>query len=101
MLANCTFAETLGEIPHPIQLWGNFYRVSQKYPRPGLQFVDFPSSHTTELRIMTIICAIITYTALLLRFMSRLLLVQTFEMDDYFIIAAGVSHHSALNHEMN
>jgi hypothetical protein len=33
--------------------------------------------------------------------MSRLLLVQTFEMDDYFIIAAGVGHYSALSHEMS
>jgi hypothetical protein len=63
----------------------------------GLPF----QSHNKQLRIMTIICEIITYTALFLWFMSRLLLVQTFEMDDYFIIAAGVGGHSALNHEMN
>jgi hypothetical protein len=63
----------------------------------GLPF----QSHNKQLRIMTIICEIITYTALFLRFMSRLLLVQTFEMDDYFIIAAGVGHYSALSHEMS
>ena len=52
----------------------------------------FPfESRNKELRIMTIVCAAITYTAVFLRFMSRLVLVQTFGIDDWFIVAAATS----------
>jgi hypothetical protein len=40
---------------------------------------------------MTIVCAAITYTSVLLRFITRLFLAQTYGMDDWFILAAAVS----------
>jgi hypothetical protein len=40
---------------------------------------------------MTIVCAAITCTAVVLRFITRLFLAQTYGMDDWFILAAAVS----------
>jgi hypothetical protein len=53
----------------------------------GLPF----QSRNKELRVMTIVCAVITYTSVSLRFISRLFLAQTYGMDDWFILAAAVS----------
>lgn len=47
---------------------------------------------------MTIICAIFTYTAVLLRFLSRILLAQTCGIDDWLILVAAVS--SLIEHEL-
>lgn len=48
-------------------------------------------SQNKKIRIMTIICAIITNGAALTRFSTRILLNQSFDSDDWFIAAAVVS----------
>ncbi|KAN0101513.1 hypothetical protein V8E51_012023 [Hyaloscypha variabilis] len=74
MLANCTFAEAI-----------ELSKINAAIC--GLPF----QSHNKELRVMTIICAAITYTSVLLRFITRLFVAQTYGMDDWFILAAAIS----------
>jgi hypothetical protein len=51
-------------------------------------------SQRRKIRIMTIVCAIITNTAVLVRFSTRLGLHQRFGVDDWFIAATIVSPYA-------
>jgi hypothetical protein len=90
MLANCTFAEAIGNVLFNTRrkLLTSLLELSKiNAAICGIPF----QSHNKELRVMTIICAAITYTSVLLRFITRLFLAQTYGMDDWFILAAAVS----------
>jgi len=54
-------------------------------------------SQKRKIRILTIVCAVITNTAVLVRFATRIGLHQTFSVDDWFIAATIVSLYSVLN----
>ncbi|CZR64664.1 uncharacterized protein PAC_14562 [Phialocephala subalpina] len=70
-MANCTLAETLDLSKIQAAICERPYQSQNK-----------------KIRIMTIVCAIITNGAALIRFSNRLLLNQTFDSDDWFIAAA-------------
>jgi hypothetical protein len=96
MLANCTFNEAIGTIASTQR------RISLLKPLAELSKIQAAicqlpfESRTKEMRIVTIVCAVVTYTSVLLRFISRLVLAQTYGMDDWFILGATVSHPSPL-----
>ncbi len=54
-------------------------------------------SHNEQLKIVIIVGGMITYTAVLLRFISLYLLAQIFGLDDWFILSAVVSMSCLLN----
>jgi hypothetical protein len=92
MLANCTLAETLCTY---ISMWGD--RPTNRTGLIALSKIQAVicqrpyESQNRKIRIMTIVTTVVTNTAALLRFVTRISLHQTMGLDDLFIAGAVVS----------
>lgn len=94
MMANCTLAETLGTYPNTDKM--HWLTTIQDLSKIQAAICERPyQSQNKKIRIMTIVCAVITNSAALTRFSTRILLNQTFDSDDWFIAAAVVSFDQA------
>src|SRR4051812_35065532 len=92
MMANCTLAETLGTY---ISMWEDgltdLLRVLALNKIQAAICQRPYESQNQKIRIMTIVTAVFTNTAALLRFVTRISLHQTMGLDDLFIAGAVVS----------